>query len=1156
MSDISFLATRRAPMLVNRASQLKTIQEAIYRPDASCNILFIRGQGGMGKSRLSEEILWRGGNVHSREVRGPIPASHPEWDWTNHGQAVIGDLIDVSAPRLHARAPFMRAIRDALVWPGSNMNFTRYDSAYDRFQGKRFYMGDFQRIQEIGQEIENEFLNDYLENSKLSRIVLVFDTVEKLYPIGGTELLLEEGLLRPEDMQFYTYQWLLKQIREGGFPNTTLILVGRNNEGKSFFDAIDRAASSQPDCKLTPMADIDSFQLEDTRTYFQAIIEAEKDHPEQGQIVATMKNIVKDDERLETLWIYTGGQPVRLALYTDLIIEDSAIPDRLQESPEQARKSQQIEGDIKRAQKEIESGFIRLLFARPNLRAEILKALVRAPRGLNTEQLHYCFHSDPNEPPKAWLERKAKDSELLRKNEQIEKELDTLRNLTIVKIRPDGRLGLQDEIYRIYTNALAGDERGRKMEQDARQKLYAKLESWAQHQYQEKLEELTEIQANAERQLHFERPSLALEVRLPIQPKRQLLEHITLRIEIQQWELEDLHYSLLQDFTTNFNNELFELADQKWTANDEDADAVIRAELWQLLEDPAYALKEFGKIEEWESLKKRNEEPLHAFKRFALQNDASDWIKRFDLRKDFSRAIEFAEKLEDAIKQWSREKVDDANFFIPSWQNTLTRSERALWRDYARILAGIDVDSTLEKMGKQVQELEKLLQAPQSEMVFPDRNETGFKDHPAETKLRRIASIYYNYLGYGYANQGNSSQARDAYGRALLHMREEKSPDREATTRNNLARVLSDRGHTRGRRLCLDALELRKKQGAEVPIAYSYNTLALIDNDHSRPDLAWIEAAIATAYFDLAEDQRGLGLSLLQLSEALRRLAKRKSEPYHLRGDTPEIVLETAKRAIDQAIDIFTRGDASHEKIRRVEAWIEKACLERDLIQFIQNNPKQKQRHNDDALYYLDQAVNLAKELNNFRLELDARVDIAWTHYHFRKYEQAESILTEIEKKLPADCQIKKGNSLPSAERDDLYVYYQLSKMHGLRGRMALDQFNEFTNSLKNTESDKEKRHAIIRQDSKAKQLLQKVADAFVLALAYAQLLSPRSSALTIIYDSCYEHIKSFNPSELEGLHKFVVEAREKFGVSKIKIADFGDLSEFLIHTFGLSNKG
>jgi len=1160
MNDQSFLAAQRAPMLVNRAKELDVIQRAIFQPEASCQIVFIRGKGGMGKSRLAEEVLWRGGNWRIREIkqRGPIPPSHAEWDWGARGAAIVGDLIDMSATHLHGRAPFLRAIRDALIWPGNKVNFTRYDAAYDKFENQRVYMGDYDYIQQLGQEAERQFLVDYRENAKNNRLVLILDTVEKLYPMGGTELLLQEGLLQPEDMAFYTYQWLLKQIREGGLPNTTLLLVGREEEGHLFFGAVNQASNRNPDCKIIPLREIGPFLLEDTKIYFQALAKEWKENAnssaEGESIASAIANIAGDAERMETIWIFTGGQPVRLALYTDLIVEDWTIPDQLQESPDQARKIQASAEELGKAQKEIESGFIRLLFGRPNLRAEILTMLVRAPRGLNTEQLHYALGSDPGETPGAWLKRKQSDSKQRELGEQIASELETLQRLAIVKNRPNQRIGLQDEVYRIYKNALANDERENQAERNARQKLYSKLETWARYFFEKHLKELTETQAYDERQLKFERPSMALEARFPALPQKEQIERVQLRADMQHWELEGLHYALLLNLTYNFNHELFDLADQKWIANDEDADAVIQAELWHLLEDPAYALEEFGTLTGWWSLQRRGEKVLTALKRVAIQNDVSGWIKRFGLRKEYERAIEFAEQVENAILKWAKEKAEDANFLPTSWQHTFANSERALWRNYARIFNSQDMPATIKEMENTIKALEAFQKYRQDELVFPERKEYGFLGHPAEIKIQRVEAIYYNYIGYAYAGQGNTTKAKENYGKALRSMRKTEDLDRQATTRNNLARVLSDRGYARGRRLCLDALELRKRQGAEVPIAYSYNTLALMDNDHMRPDLAWIEAAIAVAYFRKAEDPRGLGLALLQLSEALRRLARMKIEAYHLHGDSVEVVLETAERAINEAVKLFTEGPAARELIRRVEAWIEKGCLERDLIR-VSENEEQKERRYRDALYYLELASNLAHEKNNSRLELDALVNMAWTHYHFGKYEQAEEAL-HTEKLFPKECLFIAGKPLPTPEHEDLYVYQQLSKIYGLRGRMAMDQFGKRIEAIKESEDTKEKRRELTQKDKTVQGYLKDAAEAYVLALAYAQLLSPRSTDLVVIYDALYGYLKGFNLGELGNFHRYESAARKRFQTAKIKLVDLGNLDEFILDSFGSVREG
>ncbi|MBV5337091.1 MAG: hypothetical protein J0653_03710, partial [Deltaproteobacteria bacterium] len=73
--------------------------------------------------------------------------------------------------------------------------------------------------------------------------------------------------------------------------------------------------------------------------------------------------------------------------------------------------------------------------------------------------------------------------------------------------------------------------------------------------------------------------------------------------------------------------------------------------------------------------------------------------------------------------------------------------------------------------------------------------------------------------------------------------------------------------------------------------------------------------------------------------------------------------------------------------------------------------------------------------------------------------------------------------------------------------------------NTKETETDKDKRRGLLRDDQAAQKHIQEAARAYVLALAYAQLLSPRSSILTVIYDLLYENIKGFNLSELEDFY-------------------------------------
>ncbi|MDI6769625.1 MAG: ATP-binding protein [Anaerolineales bacterium] len=1148
MNSQLLIAAQRVPILVHRGEELEIIKKAIYQPRASCQVVFLYGSGGMGKSRLAEEVLWRGGNWEMRRQRGPIPAEHPDWDWTRHGNAVVADLIDLTSFPLHARAGLMRAIRDGLIWEGSGISFTNYDAAYANYQRLRHSGGEYSGIQQASQAAEKEFFRDYKENAKNRRLVLVLDTVEKLFLIGS-EWLRDKGLIKHEDLLLYTTQWLADQIQNCNLPNTTLLLVGREEDGKPFFDLM-RGAIEQAgqDCAWEDIA-VKPFDLNNTRVYFEALSRhwqnEAKVKPEFARIAETTQRLAKDLARVETIWHYTGGQPVRLALYTDLIMEGRAIPEPLNDKPDAARARIEATG-LEQARLEIEDEFIRLSFAHPkSRRAEILQALVRAPRGLDAEQLHFAINSNREDDPSKWVGKEEQET-----IKQIQNGIEALRNLALVKIRPDGRLGLQDEVYRIYAEHLSRIERDRQDEQDARLRMYTKLSSWAEYRRRGLEKERAEFQAWDERGLKLDSPIQSRSVSFPPVTEREAKRRVEILEEIQKWELEGIHYSLLLDLSRKINHDYFELGYRWWRAGDEEADAVAQTELWQVLRDK-HAVT-FIPMNPWPSLEKRDEKVIDALLRVAQQDDVTRWIKRFVLRKQYERAVQFCEAVEKEVQAFEDETTRN------SWTHTFARGERECWKGYARILMSQDIPNTLREMEKTAKDLEALAARDQHTLVFPKRNEAGFIGHPGESRLHRVIAILYNFIGYGYATLGLTRKAIIGYGKSIRYMREVEFTSQQAITRNNLSRVLSDRGYARPRRVCLDGLNLRKQEGADVPIGYSYNTLALIDNDHLRPDLAWREAATAVAYFRRVEEPRGLGLALIQLGEALRRLPKLKGGEYFL-AEPLDIIYDEAERIMTEAIDLFLNSPARGETVRLIEAWIEMGCLQRDRIVSSEGR-EQKQRRSRDALYYLGQAVQKAQELGIRRLELDAQVNIGWTHYYLDEIEKAEEAMKQAENILSSidDCWIREKQALPSADRDDLYIYQQLSKIFGLRGKMAMENFQRRATQIESEQPTlpPAERHKLIHEDKKAQDYLHKAAEGYVLGLGYAQLLSPRSSALSILYDALYDYLKKFNPTEMKDFHKYEHEARERYKTSEIKLVDLGNLDEFLRDCFGIFAEG
>ncbi|MBK8933324.1 MAG: hypothetical protein IPM76_13595 [Chloroflexi bacterium] len=120
---------------------------------------------------------------------------------------------------------------------------------------------------------------------------------------------------------------------------------------------------------------------------------------------------------------------------------------------------------------------------------------------------------------------------------------------------------------------------------------------------------------------------------------------------------------------------------------------------------------------------------------------------------------------------------------------------------------------------------------------------------------------------------------------------------------------------------------MRIKEGALLPIALSYNTLALIYNDIRQPQEALDASIRALAVAQYVQDPRTIGLSLLQVGEALRRIA---INPILLTAqESIEDVYREGERALQQAYEIFTdpQSPVSGERVRRIEAAIELGSL-------------------------------------------------------------------------------------------------------------------------------------------------------------------------------------------------------------------------------------
>jgi hypothetical protein len=1156
MNNTFLMAVNRPQRLVGRQKQLAEIRQAIFTEGNECRIILIKGAGGLGKTRLIEETLARLGNPEKRELYGPI-TEQDDWLKQETRPVIAANLLDLADIWLQARQYFLQTLGDSQTWQ-EQVHFGHYMLAHNRWRRLSESGVDHAGTRQAAAAAEAAFWQDYQAIAARQRIVLPLDTAESLATVSS-QWLIEHDLLQPEDLRFNTQQWLLDQIEAGRFTNTTLIMAGRDSssEGGPYFERIEALAAREDiACEIASVF-VEPFTLAETADYFallqedQALSTADSSPSPattKAYIQAVLQMLLDDEEKLQVLHLYTGGQPIRLALYTDVLVESSSIPEPLQQTLAEAQAHTKSRGEetpqLLEVRRQIEAEFIDILFgAENNLHARILRSLARSTRGLSPEQVHFILDRDPAVSIADWQPDKQRLAE-------IEAVMQKLRSLSIVKPKPGNRLGLQDEMYRIFAECMAANEQTRQKEKAARQWEYKQLFERADKHRQALYDQDERLMRDDLERIRPERPANILSTRMAVLTAAAAEERSRLEQALLNDELEYLHYALLIDPVFHFNYTYYNLANDRVNAYKEDQVALFQAEMWRALNDE-YAFK-FIDLPPRPVATRRGEDALTVLRRAAQTNDAVNWIVRFYLYGQYQKAIDLAQQIEAKIATLPNPHERH------SWGHTLARRERDLWVSFCRIFLGASLTEHNQAAKEIVADLEALSRVDTDTMVFPERGaegERGMKGHPAQDRLHFIITLTYNRLGYGLAMEGDFEAAVDAYTRSLQYARTLPHPllaSQEATVRNNLARALAELGKKRANRVCRDGLALRIKLGDWLPIAVSYNTLALIQNTLYMPVQALDAAARAWAIAQRVANPRTQGLVLLQLGESLRRLVGASRTEAVTLSDAPEEVYREAERALQQAVEIFAAGE---EKLRLVEAYIQIGCLYRDWTQLIEKGTVTTiwQQHKQNALFYLNQAVKLAHQLDNIRYQLVALVDIAWMRYYAAEYEAVDDIYKQVKILAPTQAQFQVGYPPPQREEVHNYIFWHLAKIYGLHGRVAFEQFTILVNKIETSQPDLTlvERHELVRQDTTAQALLQQAADAYVQALGYAELYSSRSAALTVIYDQLYDFLKRLNSSEFQAFYQYEAEATEKYRIGEIKSDSFGDLRHFLLDCFG-----
>jgi tetratricopeptide (TPR) repeat protein len=765
----------------------------------------------------------------------------------------------------------------------------------------------------------------------------------------------------------------------------------------------------------------------------------------------------------EVIWLYTGGRPILLSLMIDYLVVANELLPLVKVPVEEARSK--TAGDLEEIADKIEADLVTVFQNTGRPDDEAIRILGWARRGLNAEMLAYVADMDVGE---------------------AEKTLERLSTLSFVKKRPDDDRYFAHDVFgeMLDLHVLA------KMPKRRRDATYRRI----LHYYEKEIDKArkrVEALRGAIQEEEGRRENL-----LAPETPRQAENKMALRGALGQlYRLmpEEVFYRLRLDAVGGFRAHYVYRKEAYWT-NDERLAMELRSEILQYLSEHA------------------EDDHFNGLRRSDVELDSGlSWMERRLRRANYKGAVQIADDLLERCTDLFEEG------------DPLDRAQLDAYKGLA-----LAYDSTQLDLAEGL-----LVEAIETFRSF---------DHPSSFQMwRRDAALAdaRNALGFLYRTKGLYRRAVAAYQQALPLWRslaegEQASTMRRAieaqhaNTLNNLSWALAWLGrYQRAEFACKDALGMRQELGPLGPIAFSLNTLGLIQikNDHPREGRGCCEQALEI-FRDL-EQPRGAGLARIALAEALRRMAS-ELDPSGL--DRKRRLLHESRDHAREAVYIFTHE--VKELTQLIQARIEQGCTYRDLA-WVHSQAQEDEPGRRDLVEKGEDALRLAiqggaEEPALRHLVIDAQVNLAWLYAYVGWDARAEEELREAIERVPEEYHITPQQGLPDSELPQSFLWVQMGKAHLLLGELAIGRYRRCTGE-------------------ECLHHLEKAAQDYTLSLAYDELFAPRFRDMRRGMEHIYEALKKLNRrEEFPAVYRGIDKAAEKY--------DLGTptrMHQFLDESFG-----
>jgi tetratricopeptide (TPR) repeat protein len=414
LNDLSPLVLR-LPKIIGRQAHLEAIHQAIADQSGRSYILYFVGPGGIGKTRLLEEVK----NIRREWTLAPFL-------WSN--------IVDLYHAEHHSPSGLRQAIVNGL--DPSKRYFWDYRQKREEFEQKRIAGVTGSELERLRRELDIVFQQDYAVLAEKHRLVLCFDTLELLQYESDTV----QEICQVEDVETVIKNWLLEQVSL--FPNTVTLFAGRP---RPKIQAAFAQRFNQIDC-VFELFELIAFTEEETQAYLEA---ATEQRPQLAEIITS--------ELQKKITRITQGHPIYLAILIDLLVPGER--DILNQIfPVFVRTSQK---ESEEAIGEVGKCLVQHLLDMPDPFGQIMCSLVHARKGLDAELLRYLLGR--HQLGTSWSQA------------ELDSMLAGMRQYAFVKTRPEpasitgqlppinGKLVeplfLHDEIYDLFDRYLRDDRR-------------------------------------------------------------------------------------------------------------------------------------------------------------------------------------------------------------------------------------------------------------------------------------------------------------------------------------------------------------------------------------------------------------------------------------------------------------------------------------------------------------------------------------------------------------------------------------------------------------------------------------------------------------------------------------------------------------------------